>query len=217
MIWTTTPWTLPSNLAVAVRPDIDYVVVESTTRASATAGRGPAGRVRPGAGDRTGNRRRVVQRLKGAELVGRSYTPPFSYFLGHAGAHRVLAADFVTTEEGTGLVHLAPAFGEEDKLVSDARWDRRRGAGRPGRQVHRPRCRTTQGMHVFDANLLIIDDLKAVTRGRVGGSVTAGHRAAAPGDLRPPLPALLALQEPADLQGGLQLVRRGDQGQGPDG
>ncbi len=56
----------------------------------------------------------------GAALLGLSYTPPFSYFQGHRHAHRVVEADFLTTTEGTGLVHNAGAFGEEDKMVTDA-------------------------------------------------------------------------------------------------
>ena len=111
----------------------------------------------------------------------------------------MLAADYVTTEDGTGVVHMAPAFGEEDKIVCDAAGivtvvpvD---AAGRFTAEVF-----DYEGVHVFDANLLIIDDLKATTRGDVGRFGHRGHRAAAPGDLRPPLPALLAVQEPADLQ-----------------
>jgi isoleucyl-tRNA synthetase len=61
---------------------------------------------------------RIVARLKGAELVGRRYTPPFSYYPGHANAHQVSAADFVTTEDGTGLVHMSPGFGEDDNSPS---------------------------------------------------------------------------------------------------
>lgn len=62
----------------------------------------------------------VVSRHKGAELVGLSYTPPFDFFLGHPNAHVVLSADYVTTDSGTGIVHLAPAFGEEDMDVATA-------------------------------------------------------------------------------------------------
>ena len=84
----------------------------------------------------------------------------------------MLAADYVTTDEGTGIVHLAPAFGEEDKLAADAAGivavvpvD---AAGRFTAEVF-----DYEGVHVFDANLLIIDDLKATTAGTPSGSVTA--------------------------------------------
>ncbi len=62
----------------------------------------------------------IVARYKGADLLGTRYAPPFPYFVGHENAHRVLAADYVTTEDGTGIVHIAPAYGEEDKAVTDA-------------------------------------------------------------------------------------------------
>ncbi|MDQ4104087.1 MAG: class I tRNA ligase family protein, partial [Actinomycetota bacterium] len=101
----------------------------------------------------------VVQRLRGTELLGRRYTPPFAFFAGRERAHQVLAADYVTTDEGTGLVHLAPAFGEEDKAVTDA----------AGIEVVVPVDSAGQftaevppyaGMHVFDANRPIIRDLR---------------------------------------------------------
>ena len=98
--------------------------------------------------------------------------PPFSYFLGHTNAHQVLAGDFVTTDEGTGIVHMAPAFGEDDKIVGDAAEivavvpvD---ASGKFTAEVH-----DYEGMHVFDANFMIIDDLKAA-RGAAAGSVTPG-------------------------------------------
>ena len=90
---------------------------------------------------------------------GCRYTPPFDFFVGRANAHRVLAADYVTTEDGTGIVHIAPAFGEEDKVVTDA----------AGIEVVVPvdtdgkfdaTVPPYEGMHVFDANHQIIRDLK---------------------------------------------------------
>jgi isoleucyl-tRNA synthetase len=170
LVWTTTPWTLPSNQAVAVRPDIDYVVVEHEGEEYLLAEARLAAYARE-LGEHASQR--VVRRLTGAELVGRTYVPPFSYFLGHTNAHRVLAADYVTTDEGTGIVHMSPAFGEEDKLAADAAGivavvpvD---AAGRFTAEVF-----DYEGVHVFDANLLIIDDLKATTAGTPSGSVTPG-------------------------------------------
>ena len=169
LIWTTTPWTLPSNLAIAVHPDIDYVVVDHEGERYLLAESRLAAYARELGSDAA---ERVVQRLKGAELVGRSYVPPFSYFLGHTNAHRILAADYVTTEDGTGVVHQAPGFGEEDKIACDAAGivtvvpvD---AAGKFTAEVF-----DYEGVHVFDANLLIIDDLKATTAGTPSGSVTA--------------------------------------------
>jgi isoleucyl-tRNA synthetase len=170
LVWTTTPWTLPSNQGIAVGDDIDYVVVfhEGQRYLLAEARLGAYARELGDDADQ-----RVVQRLKGWELLGRRYTPPFSYFLGNPGSHVVLPGGHVTTDEGTGLVHMSPAFGEEDKIVTDAAGITAvvpvDAAGRFTAEVP-----DYAGVHVFDANLLIIDDLKAVTRGERGGSVTPG-------------------------------------------
>ncbi len=116
----------------------------------------------------------VTWRGKGADLVGLVYTPPFSYYLGHEKAFRVVPAEFVTTTDGTGLVHTAGAFGEDDKIVTD-----REGiepvmpVGKDGRFTFP--VVEYEGMHVFDANLHIIDHLKAATNGEgETGSVTPG-------------------------------------------
>lgn len=170
LIWTTTPWTLPSNLAIAVGPDVEYVVVRAGA-ASAVAGQEVLlGAARLAAyakeldlGD--GADAAVVRRLTGAQLAGRRYAPPFTYFAGSAdnpAAHQVLVADFVTTEDGTGLVHLAPAFGEDDKAVCDA-------AGITPVVPIDARGRFTSavpdyaGQQVFDANPNVIRDLKEGT------------------------------------------------------
>jgi len=115
LIWTTTPWTLPSNLAIAVHPDVDYVTVEANGEKYLLA----EARLRAYARE-LGEEPAVLARVKGAELLGRRYTPVFDFFAGRPNAHQVLSADYVTTEDGTGLVHIAPAFGEEDKVVTDA-------------------------------------------------------------------------------------------------
>lgn len=115
LVWTTTPWTLPSNLAVAVGTELDYVeaskaddtavYIVAADLAEAVLGKGHT----------------VHRTFKGAELVGQAYEPLFPYFadkaeapLGEGGAFYVIAADHVTTGDGTGLVHMAPDFGEED-------------------------------------------------------------------------------------------------------
>lgn len=178
LVWTTTPWTLPSNLAVMVGEDIDYVVVSSD---------GPTGSPeryliaearlasyarelapRDGQSDPE-----VTWRGTGADLVGLEYAPPFSYYAGHERAFRLVPAEFVTTTDGTGLVHTAGAFGEDDKVVTD-----REGieavmpVGKDGRFTHP--VTDYEGMQVFDANLPIIDHLKAATKGEAAGSVTPG-------------------------------------------
>ena len=158
----------------------------------------------------------VTWRGKGADLVGLTYTPPFTYYAGHENAFRVVPAEFVTTTDGTGMVHTAGAFGEDDKIVTD-----REGieavmpVGKDGKFTFP--VVDYEGLLVFDANLQIIDHLKAATRWHGGDRLgLAGHGAAAPRDLRPQLPALLALPRAADLQGRLVVVRRGDRDQGAD-
>ncbi|GEL94388.1 isoleucine--tRNA ligase [Cellulomonas composti] len=166
LIWTTTPWTLPSNLAIAVGPQIEYVVVEPAPD-SPFAQAHPDERVvlaaaRVGAYQRELGEAAVVEELLGADLVGRGYTPPFDYFLGQENAHQVLAADFVTTTDGSGIVHLAPAFGEDDMAACDA-------AGIAPVVPVDERGRFTAlvsdyaDVQVFDANKQVIADLKAGT------------------------------------------------------
>jgi isoleucyl-tRNA synthetase len=120
LVWTTTPWTLPSNLAAAVHPDLDYVVVAPAEGDWAGQRLVLAAAALARYARELGEDPPVVGRLAGRDLLGRAYTPPFPYFEGRENAHRVLAADYVSAEEGTGLVHIAPAFGEEDKVVTDA-------------------------------------------------------------------------------------------------
>lgn len=175
LIWTTTPWTLPSNQAIAVGTDIDYVVVQGAPEHGGEERYLIAEALLPRYTRELGEdaAERIVQRLKGSELLGRRYTPPFSYFLDSPHAHVILAGDHVTTEDGTGLVHMAPAFGEEDKIVTDA-------AGiTPVVPVDAAGRFTTEvpdyaHQQVFDANGFIIDDLKATTRGTPSGSVMPG-------------------------------------------
>jgi len=107
LVWTTTPWTLPSNQAAAVHPDVTYAEVlvagERLVLAEALVAKVLGEDARP---ERT---------FPASDLVGRTYAPPFPYV---AGAHRVVAAPYVTTEHGTGIVHIAPPFGEDDMQVA---------------------------------------------------------------------------------------------------
>lgn len=175
LIWTTTPWTLPSNLAVMVGSGIDYVMVEADS--SAGVDRYLLAEARLAAYARElGEEPTVVWRGTGADLVGLTYTPPFRYFEGHANAFRVVAADeAVTTTDGTGLVHSAGAFGEVDKEVTDReKIEPVMPVGKDGRFTHP--VDEYAGMLVFDANLHIIDHLKAST-----GSATEPVGAVSPG------------------------------------
>ena len=181
LVWTTTPWTLPANLGIMVHPDIDYVVVESDVTGTTERYVIGAARLAAYAKDLFGAdvdpARSTSASSSGSRAptcsAGRSRRRSPTY-AGHERAHRVFPADFVTTEDGTGLVHTAGAFGEEDKIVTDA-------AGIEPVVPVGPDGRFTwpvtdyEGMHVFDSNAHIIDHLKAATRGEGDtGSVTAG-------------------------------------------
>lgn len=113
LAWTTTPWTLPSNMALAVGRDIVYARIEDEGAVYYLA------KDRLPVYYRSEEEYDALTELKGAELVGRSYEPLFPYFDEHAadGAFRVLSADFVSTEDGTGVVHIAPGFGEDDYML----------------------------------------------------------------------------------------------------
>ncbi len=113
LAWTTTPWTLVSNAALAVGADIDYVTVR-LEQADGGEEFLILAEERLDVLDADGE---IVRRRKGRDLIGMTYDPVFPYFLDEGrkqGAWRVVEADFVSTEDGTGLVHLAPAFGADD-------------------------------------------------------------------------------------------------------
>jgi len=159
LIWTTTPWTLPSNLAVAVGPDIDYVAVRPSEGAFAGKALVLAQARLAAYARELGEEPEVLATLKGADLVDLAYTSPFDYFAGHANSHRVLAADFVTVEDGTGLVHLAPAFGEDDMVAcQQAGIEPVVPVDEKGRFT--AVIREFAGQQVFDANPHVIRDLK---------------------------------------------------------
>jgi len=118
LAWTTTPWTLPSNLGLTLGPDVDYVMVADGEERYVLA------EARLGAYYKEPSSCRVVWKKKGRELAGASYEPLFPYFAslsknedGSPGAFRTFLGDFVTTEDGTGIVHTAPGFGEDDNKV----------------------------------------------------------------------------------------------------
>ncbi|MCP2318159.1 Isoleucyl-tRNA synthetase [Nocardia amikacinitolerans] len=156
LIWTTTPWTLPSNLAIAVHPNVRYVHLRAADGKRYLLA---AERVSHYARE-FGEEPQVLGEFDGAALVGLSYAPPFDFFVGHPNAHRVLAADYVTTDSGTGIVHLAPAFGEEDMEVATANGIEIVQPLDPGGKFT-SMVPPYEGLMVFDANPVIIKDLKA--------------------------------------------------------
>ncbi|GIG92814.1 isoleucine--tRNA ligase [Plantactinospora endophytica] len=154
-VWTTTPWTLPSNLALAVGPDIEYAVLERDGQ------RYVVGAARLGAYAKELDGYTQLGAVHGRDLVGRRYTPLYDFLVEQGGpnAYQVLGAEFVTTEDGTGVVHLAPAFGEDDQKACNA-------AGIPTVVTVDDHTRFTalvppyQGEQVFDVNKSVIRELK---------------------------------------------------------
>ncbi|MEA2498834.1 MAG: isoleucyl-tRNA synthetase [Actinomycetota bacterium] len=113
LVWTTTPWTLLSNMAAAVSPDITYAKVDDPD----VAGRHlilAKERVEPVLG---GEGVRVLTEYQGSELIDRRYVPPYEFVPSGERGHRIRPGDFVTTEDGSGIVHLAP-YGEDDMAVA---------------------------------------------------------------------------------------------------
>ncbi len=154
--WTTTPWTLPSNMGLAVAPDADYAVMAKGDERLILA---EASRERY-ASELAGYD--AVETIKGSDLVGRTYRPLFPFFADRKsdGAFRVVPADFIEMGEGTGVVHMAPAFGEDDLVVGQ----------REGLPLVDPvdlegnftdLAPPYAGLNVFDANKDVIRDLKA--------------------------------------------------------
>lgn len=151
LVWTTTPWTLISNVALAVHPDVDYVEAEHNGQRLILA----EARLSVLEGEYT-----VHNRFKGSSLAGRSYERLYGYHPVESNAFYVIEADFVTTEDGSGIVHIAPAYGEDDYQIS-----RKYGlpaihpvdkSGRFGAEVN-----DFPGMFVKDADPQIILNLKS--------------------------------------------------------
>jgi isoleucyl-tRNA synthetase len=112
LAWTTTPWTLPGNVALAVGEDVDYVTVKINEEKLILAKARSEEILKD-------QKFEIIKELKGTELVGKKYQPLFPYYLdkevtNKENLYTVVSADFVTTTDGTGVVHIAPAYGEED-------------------------------------------------------------------------------------------------------
>jgi isoleucyl-tRNA synthetase len=152
LVWTTTPWTLISNVAVAVQPDLVYLRVRYKDEILIIA----EDRAKAVLGDDF----EVLESMKGSDLDGLHYEPPFTFLKPEGRAHVVVTADFVTAEDGTGLVHTAPAFGEDDynlgrekdlAFINPVRDD-----GTFSEEVP-----PYAGKFVIDANREIMEDLRA--------------------------------------------------------
>ena len=152
LAWTTTPWTLPGNVALAVHPDVDYVKVRQGDEYLILA----EARLSVLEGDYE-----IVDRMKGRDLVGLDYEPLYPYSVPEEGrAHYVVDADFVSTEEGTGVVHTSALYGVDDlKLCQEKGIPFRHTVGLDGKFL--PYVDRLAGLHVKEADPLILDDLKA--------------------------------------------------------
>jgi isoleucyl-tRNA synthetase len=157
LVWTTTPWTLPGNVAVAAHPDVDYVFVERDNNGAKEKLVLAKSLVEKVFGD---EEVKILETVKGRKLEGVKYHPLFTFLPPDKPAHYVVLGDFVTTEDGTGLVHMAPAFGAEDM-------DMAREHNLPVLMTVLPdgtfvsEVTPWRGVFVKDADLLIIEDLKA--------------------------------------------------------
>ncbi len=158
LVWTTTPWTLPGNVALAVHPDVDYVTLERET------GDGgseklilAANLVKKVFGDEPV---KVLDTYKGKKLKGMKYHPLFTFMPPDKPAHFVVTGDFVTTEDGSGIVHIAPAFGAEDMQVAvEHNLPVLMTVQPDGTFV--PEVKPWRGMWVKEADPLITEDLRA--------------------------------------------------------
>ncbi len=161
LAWTTTPWTLPSNLGLTLGPQVVYVMVADGNDRYILA------EERLGAYYKDPAAYQIIWKKTGAELEGLTYEPLFPYFAslaknedGSPGAFRTFVADFVTTTDGTGIVHTAPGFGEDDNKVF-------KGSGVPTICPVDAECKFTPevtdwaGQFVKDADKSIMEHLKA--------------------------------------------------------
>jgi len=113
LIWTTTPWTLPSNLAVAVNKELDYLLISNGSE-NLIIGEFALSKY-----ENELTEFKIEKKMVGSDLVGLEYSPVFKYFEKQPNAFRILPAEFVNTEEGTGIVHMAPGFGEDDQAICE--------------------------------------------------------------------------------------------------
>ena len=163
LAWTTTPWTLPGNVALAVDPNADYVTIENGGQRLILA----EARLEVLEGES-----RVVARHKGSDLVGRDYLPLYPYLPPTQRAFYVVAADFVSLEEGTGVVHTAAAYGHDDLELCQAKGlPVRHTVDLSGRFV--AEVEAFAGLFVKEADPRIIDDLRQ--RGLLYRSGTVSH------------------------------------------
>ena len=157
LVWTTTPWTLPGNVAVAAHPDVDYVIVErvnNDTKEKLILAKSLVEKVFKD------EEVLVLETFKGKRLKGVKYHPLFTFLPPDKPAHYVVLGDFVTTEDGSGLVHMAPAFGQEDmEMAKQYNLPILMTVLPDGTFI--PEVKPWRGVFVKDADPFIIEDLHA--------------------------------------------------------
>ena len=164
LVWTTTPWTLPANVAVAAGPEVDYVTVEHKLPDDTEGAAGGTERLILAEAllEKVfrGEEYKVLEHFKGKKLKGTKYRPLFTFMSLEKPAHFVVLGDFVTTEDGTGLVHIAPAFGADDLEVSK-KYDLPvlMTVGPDGAFL--PQIKPWRGVFVKDADPFITEDLQS--------------------------------------------------------
>ncbi|WP_461186377.1 isoleucine--tRNA ligase [Trueperella pyogenes] len=163
LIWTTTPWTLPSNLAIAVGPEIDYVTVRPGSGPLAGEDVLLAKARLVAYAKELGEEPEIVAEYKGADLQGRKYYPIFDYYTREddrpgPNAWQIRVADYVSTEDGTGLVHIAP-YGEDDMFVLAGAEIKVIETVDPAGKFF-GNITDYAGLNVFDANRPIMNDLR---------------------------------------------------------
>ncbi len=161
LVWTTTPWTLPGNVAIAVHPEIDYVTVERSQKDEFSGEKERLILAKSLVAKVFGEEPvEIVKEFKGRQLKGKKYQPLYTFLPPEKPAHRVVLGDFVTTDDGSGMVHIAPAFGADDREIALAE-------DLPVLMTVAPNgtfiaeVRPWSGKFVKDADPFIIEDLKS--------------------------------------------------------
>lgn len=157
LVWTTTPWTLPANVAVAAHPNETYVVVEHHLEDGGSEKLILAEALLEKVFE--GQTYRLLKKMKGKDLKGKRYKPLFTFVPPEKPAHYVVLGDFVTMEDGTGLVHIAPAFGAED-MNAALEYDLPVIMTVAPNGTFTSDVRPWAGMFVKDADPLIMEDLR---------------------------------------------------------
>jgi len=174
LAWTTTPWTLPSNLALCVNPEFDYVTFSDSATNKKYIMLESLLKTLPGG---KGSERKILSKCKGKDLVGKKYIPIFDYFKELTTAFRVIADNYVTNDGGTGIVHCAPAFGEDDYRVCVANGIVEKGDSLvcpvDGNGKFTEKISDYKGIYVKDADKTIMEELKK--RGRLFAKGTIVH------------------------------------------